>query len=219
MNISGEYVFRAPPQFVWDALQDPKVLAAVLPGCERLDEVSPHNFEGAIKLKVGPVQGEYAGKVTLGDLKPPESFTMKVEGTGQQGYVNATAAIALAPESQGTKVTYASEAQVGGRIATLGGRLIETSARSIVRQSLEGLDACITAQLAAAAVVARAGGSTSEAKAAAASAVMPTTSQADVAARVAKDVASDLVSPGVRRAILFAIILAIVLFVALQLSR
>ncbi|HEY6033290.1 MAG TPA: carbon monoxide dehydrogenase subunit G [Kofleriaceae bacterium] len=138
MKLSGEYVFAAEVQEVWDALFDPAVLAAVLPGCEKLELVDG-SYLGELKVKVGPIQGKFTGKVDLLDQVAPVSYRMVIDGKGPQGFVKATARIALEPQGSSTKITYDSDAQVGGKIATVGERLIETSAKAIVKQSLEGL--------------------------------------------------------------------------------
>jgi carbon monoxide dehydrogenase subunit G len=149
MKLDGDYVFDAGVDEVWAALFDPAVLAAVLPGCEKLELVDGA-YVGDIKVKVGPIQGKFAGKVDLVDKVEPTSYRMIVDGRGAQGFVKATASIALAPEAEGrTKITYTSEAQVGGKIASVGSRLIETSARAIVKQSLEGLNENIKIRVAA----------------------------------------------------------------------
>jgi carbon monoxide dehydrogenase subunit G len=138
MKLEGDYVFEAGIQDVWDALFDPAVLAAVLPGCEKLDLVDG-SYIGDIKVKVGPIQGKFSGKVDLLEKIEPRSYKMVVDGRGAQGFVKATATIALEPSGSGTKIVYDSEAQVGGKIASVGQRLVETSARAIVKQSLDGL--------------------------------------------------------------------------------
>lgn len=221
MKIAGEYTFAAPRAIVWEALQDPKVLAAVLPGAERLDLVAPDEYEGKLKIKVGPVQGDFTGKVRLQDLQPPASYKMAIDGQGAQGFVKASATIALAEEGpSATRMTYDSDAQVGGRIASVGQRLVESSARAIVKQSLDGLDAAIRARAAAAATVAAAGGSVAEATAAAEAALAPIEaakpSQAAFAAGVAKEVAKEMISPGVRRAIIAAVAILVILWILRQ---
>jgi hypothetical protein len=138
MKLAGEYVFDSGTQEVWDALFDPAVLAAVMPGCEKLELVDG-SYLGEIKVKVGPIQGKFSGKVDLSDQNPPKSYKMVVDGRGAQGFVKATASIELVPEGTGTRVKYDSDAQVGGKIASVGQRLVETSAKAIVKQSLEGL--------------------------------------------------------------------------------
>lgn len=218
MKIAGDYVFAASRAIVWEALQDPTVLAAVLPGAERLDLIAPNEYEGQLKIKVGPVQGDFTGKVKLQDLEPPVSYKMAIDGRGAQGFVNATASIMLAEEGpSATRMTYDSEAQVGGRIASVGQRLVESSARAIVKQSLDGLDAAMRARATAAETVAAAGGSAAEASAAAAAALAPLEaakpSQTAFAAGVAKEVAKDLVPPGMRRAIVIAVAIVLALWV------
>ncbi len=138
MKLDGEFVFDASVQEVWDALFDPAVLAAALPGCEKLERVDGA-YVGELKVKIGPIQGKFTGKVDLLDLVEPRSYRMTVDGRGPQGFVKATASIALAAEGTGTRIRYESEAQVGGKVASVGQRLVETSARAIVKQSLEGL--------------------------------------------------------------------------------
>ena len=215
MHIAGEYTFAAPRSIVWEALQDPKVLVSVLPGCERLDLVAPDEYDGTIKLKVGPVQGNYQGKVKLLDLVPPESFRMQIDGKGQQGFVKANANVTLVEDGDNTRITYSSDAQVGGRIATVGQRLIETSARAIVKQSLDGLDIAMRARAEMALMVTTSGGSVAEA-AAAAAAVVPRIedkpSQAAFTATVAKEVAKDLVPGTMRRALIVVAVLVLTWF-------
>jgi uncharacterized protein len=138
MKLAGDYSFEAGIQEVWDALFDPAVLAAVMPGCEKLELVDG-SYLGEIKVKVGPIQGKFSGKVDLSDMVEPKSYKMTVDGKGATGFVKATATIALESIGTGTKVTYDADAQVGGKIASVGQRLVETSAKAIVKQSLEGL--------------------------------------------------------------------------------
>lgn len=184
MKISGEYLFDAPRQQVWEALLDPEVLASVLPGCEKLELVGENEYEGALNIKVGPVQGEFMGKVKLEDLQPPESYTMQVDGRGAPGFVKATGNLELEPDGDRTRVTYEGDAQVGGRLASVGQRLVESSAKAIIKQSLDGLNESVQA---------RANPSESgEARASQAP------SQTGFAAGVARDVAVDLIPPAVR---------------------
>ncbi len=180
MKVAGEYRFDAPPEQVWEALLDPEVLAATMPGCQKLELTSENTYEGTLDIKVGPVQGRFQGKVKLDEIDPPNGYTMQLDGQGAPGFVKATARVEIAGDGDGTRLTYDGDAQVGGRIASVGQRLLDSSAKAIIKQSLEGLEG----QLAA-----RAGG-VGEAAAAAAPAAP---SQAEFAARVAKDVAKDLI--------------------------
>jgi carbon monoxide dehydrogenase subunit G len=138
MKLEGNYLFDASVPEVWSALFDPVILAAVMPGCEKLDLVDG-SYVGEIKIKIGPIQGKFTGKVDLTDKDEPNSYKMVVDGRGAPGFVKATAAVKLAPEAGGTRVSYDTDAQIGGKIASVGQRLIEASARAIVAQSLEGL--------------------------------------------------------------------------------
>jgi len=148
MKLEGDYLFEAPVDEVWKALLDPVVLAAVMPGCEKLDFVDGQ-YVGDLNIKVGPVQGKFSGKVDLKDMLEPKSYTMLVDGRGAPGFVKATASVKLEPEGDNTRMRYDADAQVGGKIASVGQRLLEASSRAITRQSLEGLNANIKIRAAA----------------------------------------------------------------------
>jgi len=148
MKLEGDYWFEATVPEVWSALFDPVILAAVMPGCEKLELVDGQ-YVGEIKVKVGPIQGKFTGKVDLKDKDEPHSYTMIVDGRGAPGFVKATAGVKLTEEGAGTRVFYDTDAQVGGKIASVGQRLIEASARAIVAQSLEGLHTNIKLRAAA----------------------------------------------------------------------
>src|ERR1700759_1262472 len=148
MKLEGDYLFEANVPEVWSALFDPAILAAVMPGCEKLELVDGH-YVGDIKVKVGPIQGKFTGKVDLQDKVEPRSYTMIVDGRGAPGVVKATVHAELAADGQATRVRYDADAQVGGKIASVGQRLIEASARAISAQSLEGLHANIKLRAAA----------------------------------------------------------------------
>ena len=196
MKFAGEYRFEAPIAEVWRALLDPVVLAAVMPGCEKLELVDDA-YVGELNIKVGPVQGKFQGKVNLSDVEEEKGYTMKVDGRGASGFVKATAAVKLTPEGDATKMEYDADAQVGGRIASVGQRLIDASAKAIIKESLEGLNANVKAR----ANVAEGG-----------VAEVVQASQAEFATRVAKEVAKDLIPPPMRTAL---VVLALVGVVAL----
>jgi carbon monoxide dehydrogenase subunit G len=148
MKLAGDYLFEATVPEVWSALFDPVILAAVMPGCEKLELVDG-SYVGEIKVKVGPIQGKFTGKVDLKDKVEPDSYTMIVDGRGAPGFVKATATVRLQPEGDRTRVFYDTDAQVGGKIASVGQRLLEASSRAIVAQSLEGLHTNIKLRTAA----------------------------------------------------------------------
>lgn len=191
MKLAGEYKFEAPIAEVWKALLDPVVLAAVMPGCEKLELVDDA-YVGDLNIKVGPVQGKFHGKVNLSDVEEEKGYTMKVDGRGAPGFVRATAAVQLSPEGDETRMEYDADAQVGGRIASVGQRLIDASAKAIIKESLEGLNANVKAR------VNVAEGEEAE---------VIQASQAQFATNVAKEVAKDLIPPPVRTAL---IVLALV---------
>ncbi len=141
MKIQGTYSFEAPLDLVWAALFDPEVLAKTLPGCEKLEREGDQ-FKGEINVKMGPVQGKFQGKVDITDVLVRESYTMVIDGRGPAGFVKATAQLRVKPDAAAgaaTRLEYDSDVQVGGRIASVGQRLLDASSRAIVKQSLEGL--------------------------------------------------------------------------------
>ena len=152
MRLEGTYLFAAPREAVWEALMDPAVLAGALPGGEQLEQTGENQYRAVMNVKVGPVQGRFEGKILLEDIVPPQSYLMKVDGQGAPGFVAGEGRLALEEgDGGGTTLRYAGDVTVGGRIAGVGQRLIESTARSITRQGLQALDATIAARLAVAA--------------------------------------------------------------------
>lgn len=212
MKVEGEYTFDAPQELVWQALQDPDVLSNAMPGGEGFAEVGENEYAGDLNVKVGPVQGKFKGNIKLMDIVAPESYTMEVDGKGAPGFVKASGSLKLTPDGNKTHMVYSGDAQVGGRIASVGQRLLDTSAKSIIRQSLEGLNEYLKMQVAAKTAAEAAGASEAEAASAAAQAPVPAytpPSQTAVAMNVARDVASDLVPPKYRPLVIGGVILAI----------
>jgi len=184
MKVEGEYLFDVAPEEVWEGLLDPVVLAATMPGCEKLELTGDNQYEGTLNIKVGPVQGKFQGKIQLEDIRVSKGYTVKVDGRGAPGFVKATATVELSAEGDQTRLEYNGDAQVGGRIASVGQRLLDSSAKSIIKQSLEGLNETLKARSKAAT-----GDDAAES-------AMPTPrapSQTEFAARVAKEVAKDLI--------------------------
>lgn len=124
---------------------DPEIIAKVMPGCEGLEEVGENAYKGAMKIKVGPVQGKFDGNVAISDINEPESYRIKIKGKGAPGFVDAEGLIQFAENDGKTDLTYEMDAKVGGRIASVGQRLLESSTKVITRQSLEGLEVQIDA--------------------------------------------------------------------------
>ena len=147
MKLQGEHHLPAPRDEVWKALLDPEVLSKTVPGSEGLEQTGENEFSGRLKMKIGPVQGVFQGKVELTDLRPPNGYKMKIEGRGPVGFVNATGDLTLTEDAEGTLLAYEVDAQVGGRIASVGQRLVESSAKVITRQALAALQEQIEARV------------------------------------------------------------------------
>jgi carbon monoxide dehydrogenase subunit G len=206
LKIQGEHRFAAPRQEVWRALLDPDVLSRTVPGSQGLEKTGDNEFKGELKIKIGPVQGVFQGKVALQDLDPPRGYTLKLDGRGAPGFVNGSGAIALEDDpAGGTVLRYDVDAQVGGRIAGVGQRLLDSSAKVITRQALEALDAQIQARSGgAAANPGPAASSPEPAAPQAPQAPPPPPSTASFAAGVLKGVVVDLVPPRHRRKVAIA---------------
>lgn len=128
MELTGEQLIPAPRQAVWDAINDPEILRQCITGCESVTKTSETDFEAAVMVKVGPVKARFKGKVTLGDLDPPNSCTISGEAQGgvAAGFGKGSAKVQLADADGGaTRLTYSVNAQVGGKLAQIGARLID----------------------------------------------------------------------------------------------
>jgi hypothetical protein len=205
MKIEGEYLFDVATEQVWEGLLDPAVLAATMPGCEKLELVGENQYEGMLNIKVGPVQGKFQGKIQLEDIRASEGYTIKVDGRGAPGFVKATATVDLNAEGNQTRLEYNGNAQVGGRIASVGQRLLDSSAKSVIKQSLEGLNETLRARSKAA---------TGDDGAESAIPTPQAPSQTEFAARVAKEVAKDLIpKPVLVGGAILLILLLLYLFV------
>jgi carbon monoxide dehydrogenase subunit G len=147
MKIEGSYPFAAPRDVLWPMLLDPATLANVMPGCEKLETVGENQFQGILKIKVGPVQGKFQGEVTLADIQTPHSYNFFIDGKGAPGFVKGSGSLRLEADGDMTLLHYSGDAQVGGRLASVGQRLLDTSANAIIRQSLEGLGQQVQARM------------------------------------------------------------------------
>lgn len=136
MEIVGERLIRASRETVWAALNDPEVLRATIPGCEELQKTSDTEFAAKVTVKIGPIKARFAGKVTLSDIVPPVSYTISGEGQGGiAGFAKGGAGVQLEPAADGgTLLRYSARAEVGGKIAQLGARLIDSTARKLSGQ-------------------------------------------------------------------------------------
>jgi len=132
MKLSGTYTLAAPRDKVFAAITDPAVLQQVIDGCEKMVKTGEDSYDAHLKLGVAGLKGSYVGKVQLKDLKPPESYTLVIEGKGGPGFVKGVAKIQLADNAGSTELKCDADAQVGGMIAALGSRLIEPAAKKMM---------------------------------------------------------------------------------------
>jgi carbon monoxide dehydrogenase subunit G len=133
MDMTGEYRIPAPRDKVWAALNDPATLKASLPGCESLEKTGDNQFAATVIAKVGPVKAKFNGAVALSNINPPESYTIAGEGKGgAAGFAKGGADVRLAADGVDTTVlTYTAKADVGGKLAQLGSRLIDGTAKKM----------------------------------------------------------------------------------------
>lgn len=124
MKVTGSATLAVPLPVVWDALQDPAVLARTIPGCESLAEVGAGSYQMMISAGVASIKGTYAGEVTLSDHEPPHAFTLRATGQGAPGTIDATVRVLLAEAAEGTRVDYAADATVGGMVGGVGQRML-----------------------------------------------------------------------------------------------
>jgi carbon monoxide dehydrogenase subunit G len=126
---------------VWRVFNDPAVLARVTPGLQQLEPIGPDRYRASLSVGVAAVKGAYQGTLAIVDKKPPESYTLQVEGNGRGGFVKGTGHVVLTESDGATQATIVGDAQVGGLIAAVGQRLIESAARMMMGQFLSALDA------------------------------------------------------------------------------
>ena len=130
MEMSGEYRIPASRETVWEALNDPEVLRAAIPGCQSLTKTSPTDMTATVVTKIGPVKATFTGAVTLSNIDPPNGYTISGEGKGgPAGFAKGGADVKLLPDGEGTRLVYTAKAQIGGKLAQLGQRLINSAAK------------------------------------------------------------------------------------------
>jgi uncharacterized protein len=135
MDMTGEVRLAAPRETVWRALNDPEILKQSIPGCEEIQKVSDTEMTARVSAKVGPVSAKFTGKVTLSDLDPPNGYTISGEGQGGvAGFAKGGAKVTLEEEGDETVLRYTVQAQVGGKLAQIGSRLIDATARKMADQ-------------------------------------------------------------------------------------
>jgi len=132
MNLQGERLIAAAPEATWAALNDPDTLKACIAGCETLERVADDEYLATMAMRIGPVNARFKGRLKLENIVPPSSYTIAFDGQGGvAGFGKGSADVKLAPEGAGTRLSYAAKAQVGGKLAQVGSRLIEGAASKI----------------------------------------------------------------------------------------
>jgi carbon monoxide dehydrogenase subunit G len=140
MQLSGEYVSKVAPEQVYAFMLDPDVLKDALPGCERLEPIGEDAYEATMTIGIGMIKGKYNGKVAIVDKNEPTSFRMQIQGKGPQGEMTGDGLIELAPQGDGTKISWSGDAQVRGVLARIGARVIQPAAKQIVGQFFKRME-------------------------------------------------------------------------------
>ena len=139
MKISGTHSLLVPQQRAYELLQDPVVLAKSMPGCDTLERIGEHEYHMKMKMVLASVSGLFDGKVRIADLQPTSSFRLIVEGSGKIGFMKGDGLLTLLPTPAGTDVQYDGSVEVGGTIAAVGQRLLDTTARMIIKRFFDKL--------------------------------------------------------------------------------
>ncbi|MCA1438848.1 carbon monoxide dehydrogenase subunit G [Ensifer sp. IC4062] len=135
MEMTGEERIAARRDAVWQGLNDPEILKRCIPGCQSLEMISPTELTAVVKVKIGPVSATFNGSVVLSNLNPPQSYTISGEGKGGiAGFAKGGADVAIVEEGDETVLRYNVKAEVGGKIAQLGSRLIDSTAKKLAQQ-------------------------------------------------------------------------------------
>jgi uncharacterized protein len=137
VKIAGATTLPTDPEHAYALLQDPEVLAKCLPGADQLARIGPDEYEMKMKMVVSSISGLFAGKVKIADQDPPRGFRLHVDGSGKVGFMNGSGLLTLAARNGATEVVYDGEVRVGGMIAGVGQRLLETTAKFIIRKFFE----------------------------------------------------------------------------------
>ena len=132
MEMSAEQVIPASQQQTWDALNDPSMLKQCVPGCESIDPIGDNQYQVLMVARVGPVSAKFKGKLTLSDIQPPSSYSISFEGQGgAAGFAKGGAQVRLSPQGDATRLAYDVKANVGGKLAQIGSRLIDAAAKKV----------------------------------------------------------------------------------------
>lgn len=145
MKVAGSAVLHATPDKVWEAINDPAVLAEVIPGCEKLTEVAPAHYQGVVSMGIASIKGTYQGEIKLEDQKAPDSLVLKAAGAGSAGTIDTTVDVQLKDLGDGTtEVAYDADAVVGGMVGGVGQRVLTSVAKKTAGAFFNQIDAVLT---------------------------------------------------------------------------
>lgn len=140
MKIEKEYSINQPLSLVWDSIQDPELLAEILPGCKSLTPLSENKYQAEIEIKIGPVSGSYTSELELSDLRPLEGYSFLVSGVGKKGQMGGAGTIDLNEQDGNTVLSFSAEGNVSGILARVGQRLIEAAGKKLLDQGFANFE-------------------------------------------------------------------------------
>ena len=149
MDMSNSVVLPAPQTQVWAALNDPEILKQCVPGCESIERIDDNAYQVAMTVAIGPVRAKFKGNLRLTDIDAPNAYTLQFDGQGgAAGFGKGTARVKLTPEDAGTRLDYVVNAQIGGKIAQLGSRLVDGVSRKMADEFFESFRVALAASMA-----------------------------------------------------------------------
>jgi carbon monoxide dehydrogenase subunit G len=201
MKIEGTHNFIGPREAVWDMFYDPQVLASALPGAQKMDMVNENEYKFDMNVRVGPVSGAFSGEMQLENVVKPTSLTLKGGGKGAPGFLNGIGNVKFDEQEDGTTLmSYEGEVNIGGALASVGQRMIDSVAKSMIRSGFATLDAALAARL--------------EAKATGTEVDFKAPTEAEFAKSVAKDMVGGLTNTAETKLVLYIVPLVVVLILA-----
>ncbi len=149
MKIEGTHIFNGPREDVWNMFYDPNVLMSALPGASKMEMVNENEYKFDMNVRVGPVSGAFSGEMQLEDVQKPDSLTLKGGGRGAPGFLNGVGHVKFEDHEEGTLMAYEGEVNIGGALASVGQRMIDSVSKSMIRSGFATLDKALAARLAA----------------------------------------------------------------------
>jgi carbon monoxide dehydrogenase subunit G len=147
MKMSGEKLLSLPQEKVWRALNDPEILRQSIPGCETFETVGDNQYRATVASRIGPVQARFNGNVRITDINAPNGYTLSGEGSGgAAGSAKGTAQVRLEPASGGTRLTWNADAQISGKLAQIGSRLIDSTVNMMAGQFFDRFEQLLAGQ-------------------------------------------------------------------------